>query len=482
MKYRTKLYLSLAGTAIVSSLFGFGVLFIEFRDHAFADQQTKSVTVAATTAALLDVELLKQVNAPADEHSSAYAQLKKELIKARNANRRSDVYVCFLYTLKPNPDKPGEFIYAVDSELDPEWVSHPGDRVESIAITDIAHNLNKKYSPGKFVSDWGVWSTGYAPVYDKSGHYVATVGADISVGRFSEIIEIWLQLFIIAMLASLLFAFAGGYWLAKQISSSLRSLLLCVREIGQGNLSCKASLQTHDEFEELGNEINNMTQGLRERERLKLNFARYVSQHVMEKILKVENVAKLEGERRKITVLFSDIRQFTQLAERLPPEQVVSFLNEYFEAMLDVIFRYQGTLDKFLGDGIMVEFGAPLDDQIQEKHAVMTAIGMQLELKKLLAKWEKEGKPQIAIGIGVHTGLAVVGNIGSERRIEYTAIGDTVNIAARLEQATKLLKKSILVSETTFQAVKDEFKATFRVPMILPGRKEAITIYAIEIE
>ena len=220
----------------------------------------------------------------------------------------------------------------------------------------------------------------------------------------------------------------------------------------------------------LGNAINSMTKGLRERERLKLNFARYVSQHVMDTILKSEHVAKLEGERRKITVLFSDIRQFTQLSERLRPEDVVSLLNEYFEVMLDVIFRHQGTLDKFLGDGIMVEFGAPLDDEKQELHAVQTAIGMQRELKKLVMKWEKEGRPKIEIGIGVHTGLAVVGNIGSEKRIEYTAIGDTVNVASRLEQATKLLKKPILISETTYEGIKDTFKALSLGPMILPGR------------
>jgi adenylate cyclase len=481
MKYRNKLYLSLAGTAFISSLCGFGILFYEFRQHAFTDEQTKALTVAATTASLINGNLLKNINTQADEASPDYEMAKKELIKARDANRRGDIFIKYLYTLKPNPNHPDQLIYGVDSEEDPRLVRHPGDLVKNAYMIDIIHHLGDYYSPGEFISNpYGVWISGFAPVYDREGNYVATVRADISMERYLLDLQKLMQLFFIAFLVSLLFVFAGGYLLARQISSSLRALLICVREIGLGNLNYKATLKTHDEFEELSNEINNMSKGLQERERLKLNFARYVSQHVMEKILKAETVTKLEGERRKISVLFSDIRQFTQLAERLPPEQVVSLLNEYFESMLNVIFRHQGTLDKFLGDGIMVEFGAPLNDQIQEKHAVMTAVDMQRELKKLLKKWEKEGKPQIEIGIGVHTGLAIVGNIGSEKRIEYTAIGDTVNVAARLEQATKLLKKSILISDTTYEAIKDEFKAVSLGPMILPGRKEAITIYSIE--
>lgn len=483
MKYRTKLYASLAGTAFVSSLCGFTVLFFEFRHHAFTDEQTRVLTVAATTAAIIDPNLFKGINSRADEANPAYEEAKKELIKGRDVNRRPDIYIKYLFTFKPNPQHPEELIYVVDSQEDPHLGSHPGDVVKNAFIADILHHINDYYSPGRFISNpFGVWVSGYAPLYDADGNYVVTVGADISMEHYLIDLQTLFELFLIAFLLSLLFAFVGGYLLSHRISLSLRALLSCVREIGLGNLNATASLKTHDEFEELGNEINEMAKGLKERERLKLNFARYVSQHVMEKILKTESAVKLEGERRKITVLFSDIRQFTQIAEQLPPEQVVSLLNEYFECMLEVIFRHQGTLDKFLGDGIMVEFGAPLSDQIQESHAVKTAVEMQKELKKLLLKWEKEGKPQIEMGIGVHTGIAVVGNIGSEKRIEYTAIGDTVNVAARLEQATKLLKKPILISETTYDAVKDEFKSTSLGPMILPGRKEAITVYAIDLE
>jgi adenylate cyclase len=483
MKYRTKLYLSLAGMAFVSSLSGFGVLFFQFRHHAFEDEQIKALTVAATTAALIDPGLFKNINTREDESSETYALAKRELIKARDANRRKDVFIQYVYTIKPNPKNPEQLIYSVDAEENPRVISHAGDPVENAFTTDAVHHLTDYFSPGKFIPDpYGVWISGFAPIYDKDGNYVATIGADISMENYLADFQEMMQYFLLAFLISLAFSLGAGFLLARQIGASLRILLISVREIGLGNFNYQAVLKTRDEFEELCNEINNMSKGLKERERLRFNFARYVSQHVMEKILQTENVAKLEGERRKITVLFSDIRQFTEIAEQLPPEQVVALLNEYFTKMLDVIFKHQGTLDKFLGDGIMVEFGAPLDDQHQERNAILTAIAMQKELKILLAKWQKEGKPHIQMGIGIHTGFAVVGNIGSEQRIEYTAIGDTVNVAARLEQATKSLKRAILVSETTFAPVKQEFKATSLGPLILPGRKEAIVVYAIEFE
>jgi adenylate cyclase len=148
--------------------------------------------------------------------------------------------------------------------------------------------------------------------------------------------------------------------------------------------------------------------------------------------------------------------------------------------MIDIIFANQGTLDKFLGDGLMVEFGAPLEDNMQELHAMQTAIEMQKKLTALCEKWVKEGKPEIKMGIGLHTGYAIVGNIGSEKRMEYTAIGDTVNVAARLEQATKILNMPILISEETFKAVKHIFDCKNLGSMSLPGRTEEITVYTIQ--
>jgi len=218
---------------------------------------------------------------------------------------------------------------------------------------------------------------------------------------------------------------------------------------------------------------------LTERDRLKLGFSRYVSEFVLNKVLSSEKHF-LEGQRKKITVLFSDIRDFTKLAENLPAEQVVRFLNEYFNVMIDVIFKHRGTLDKFMGDGMMVMFGAPLDDANQEENAIRAAIDMQNALTEFNAKVKEHGDIQMDVGIGIHTGLAVVGNIGSEKRMEYTAIGDTVNIAARVEQLTKNYESKIIATEETVQSMKDKFSITSFGQVQVKGKSQEISIYGID--
>jgi adenylate cyclase len=200
----------------------------------------------------------------------------------------------------------------------------------------------------------------------------------------------------------------------------------------------------------------------------------------METVLKSgSNGMQISGDRRRISVLFCDIRGFSTISENLPPETTVKFLNDYFETMVDVVFRNQGTLDKFIGDGIMVIFGAPQDDPYQEEHALRAAIEMQQELEALRKKWGPQGI-ELRIGIGIHSGPAVVGNIGSSRRMEYTAIGDTVNVASRLEAATKELGVGILVSEYTYHAARGSFRFREIGAMHVRGRSEAVRTYAVE--
>jgi adenylate cyclase len=220
-----------------------------------------------------------------------------------------------------------------------------------------------------------------------------------------------------------------------------------------------------------------MVRGLRERERLKDAFNRYVSRQVYEKFQAGE--IALSGENRHATVLFSDIRSFTTLSEQLTPTEVVAMLNEYFNVMVEIVLKYDGFLNKFIGDALMAIYNVPLDQTAPELRAVCTAIEMMQSLDLLNADRERRGQFPIKIGIGINTGPVVAGNIGHEKRLEYTVIGDAVNTAQRLESQTKVAGVTILLSEATYQAVASYVDATALPPVKVKGKAEPVALYAV---
>ncbi|MBQ2592963.1 MAG: adenylate/guanylate cyclase domain-containing protein [Candidatus Riflebacteria bacterium] len=186
-----------------------------------------------------------------------------------------------------------------------------------------------------------------------------------------------------------------------------------------------------------------------EKKHIKSAFQHYVTASVVNEILKDPKKLNLHGEERNLTIFFSDIEGFTSLAEGMSPLDVVSLLNEYLTAMTDIIFEFNGLLDKYEGDAIMAVFGAPVDQSDHATRACRCALKNQKVLNQLRGKWHREGKPQMRVRIGINTGIVVVGNMGSTMRFDYTVIGDNVNLAARLEAANKIFSSSILVSEET---------------------------------
>lgn len=485
MKYRSKLYIALIATTILSTILCFGITYSHTKKIVLSELRSNVMSVAAGTAASINRDDLIRVQSSRKDDIDAYKHIQKQLQDIRDINRRNDVYVKFIYILDPVASKPGKFVYLIDAEdktsKDYSQIDEDADEAQS---ANLDHYLKQVYSPSDFISDpWGKWMVGYAPIYDKNGKYLATVGVNLYATRVIAKINQLLEYGIIAFIITLIIALIGGWYLARRQTQSLQDLHQGVKEIGKGDLTKRIDILSNDEFGELAKDINTMATKLQERERLQLSFARYVSKHVMDSILVSDGQIKLTGERKKITVLFSDIRQFTHISERYKPEQIVKYLNEYFSVMVEIIFRNQGVLDKFIGDGMMVEFGVPLDDNLQELHAIQTAIEMRQGLKELCAKWKREGRniPEIDIGIGIHTGMAVIGNIGSEKRFEYTAIGDTVNIAARIEQLTKELKAPILISQSAVNAIKDKFEFKELGVQTIRGRDEAITLYTLDI-
>ncbi|MGQ9630042.1 MAG: adenylate/guanylate cyclase domain-containing protein [bacterium] len=247
--------------------------------------------------------------------------------------------------------------------------------------------------------------------------------------------------------------------------------------VAEGDLSFNAKVIRYDEVGQLSQSFNNMVQGLREKEYIKDTFGRYVTKEVAEAVLK--GGITLGGERREVTVLFSDIRNFTPFTESHEAEEVVGMLNEYFTAMVDIILENRGTLDKFIGDAVMAVFGAPISQEDHAERAVLTALQMREALEKFNARRISQGKEGIRIGIGINTGEVIAGNVGSEKRMEYTVVGDNVNIASRVEGLTKQYEADILITDNTYKKVKDLVRVKRHAPVVVKGKANPIRIYEV---
>jgi adenylate cyclase len=217
----------------------------------------------------------------------------------------------------------------------------------------------------------------------------------------------------------------------------------------------------------------------REKRRVKRLFSRYVSKDVYQQLLANPNEVGLGGERREMTVLFSDMRGFTTLSESGEAEDLVRQLNQYFTRMVDVVFAHRGTVDKFVGDMVMALYGAPLDDPEHADHAVQTALRMVEELQDLNRRWAVEGRAALDIGIGINTGEMIAGNIGSDTIMSYTVIGDNVNLGARLESLNKDYGTRILISEATRRQLKGHYDVRALGEVTVKGKTRAVAIYEV---
>ena len=216
-----------------------------------------------------------------------------------------------------------------------------------------------------------------------------------------------------------------------------------------------------------------------EKKYIRQTFSKFVSKSVVDELLQHPEKIKLGGEKKILTVLFSDIRGFTSISEKLTPEQLVEHLNDYLQAMTEIVFKYDGTLDKYVGDEIMAFWGAPVELEDHAFLACKCAIEQIEDLKKLNEKWQNEGKPILNIGIGLNSGDMVVGNMGSASRMDYTLMGDNVNLGARLEGTNKMYGTRIIISEFTYEHVKDRVIVRELDLIRVKGKELPVRIYEL---
>lgn len=273
----------------------------------------------------------------------------------------------------------------------------------------------------------------------------------------------------------LLLALGMALYLSRLVSAPLEILGKAVRAIGTGDLKHRIHYRSRDEFGELGHLIDGMAAGLEERERIRAAFSRYVDDDVVNEVLKKQGAEALRGEEKNISVLFADLANFTSFAEGKSPERLLKDLNSYFAEMAKTIAAEKGVLDKFIGDAVMAYWGAPVENP---DHAILACTAALAQARMFREKFAPT-YPGLGLRIGLSTGIALVGSIGSEERQNYTAMGDTVNLASRLEGVNKSFGTMICLSEATYLAAKDHFEFRLLGDVKVAGRQEAEKIYEL---
>ncbi|MDI6736702.1 MAG: adenylate/guanylate cyclase domain-containing protein [bacterium] len=308
------------------------------------------------------------------------------------------------------------------------------------------------------------------PIYQKKVK-IGTVYLGFSKQGINKILLATQNKIITITLIALVIGIIGSIFLVRFIIKPLKALAKGAQEISREDFDIILPIKSRDELGELTFTFNQMVRSLKEKQLMRYTFERYVTKEVADTILKNIEDVRLGGEQREVTTLFADIRGWTQITKELPAEKTVHLLNDFFTLMVEVVFKYEGTLAKFMGDGLMAIFGAPLYHEDDALRAVKTA----LEMKEVLSQFNKDRKNPIDIGVGITSGEVIVGNIGSEKRMEYTAVGARVNLAARLQALAE--KGQILLDKDTYLKIADSVNALRLEPIMIKGLAEPMEIY-----
>ena len=270
-----------------------------------------------------------------------------------------------------------------------------------------------------------------------------------------------------------------GIWIARGVSKPVLQLAEGARKIGQGDYQYRVNVNQPDEMGLLASSFNHMSAGLAERDQVRDLLGKVVSPAVAAELLRKD--VTLGGEEREVTVLFSDVRSFTTMCEALAPQEVLGILNRYFTRMSAIVEAHGGVVDKYVGDAIMALFGAPLANPDDADRAMKTALDMCEALDELNSQWQVRGRPAINVGIGINTDVVIAGNMGSQARLNYTVIGDGVNLASRLEGLTKTPEYAtrIIISSTTLAKAKGRYQTRRLGEVAVKGKQKPTEIYAL---
>lgn len=422
---------------------------------AFELIQEKVYSIAVSTAPRISGDKVEALKSPDQDGSDLYNEVRDALRSVRNANDTGALPVRFIYIIRPLEN--GDWEYVVDAEEKGEDRSALGEIVEF----DHDHEkpvLTLSRADEDYAKDsYGVWLSAFSPIKNSAGEPVAVVGVDIAASRVKTLLRRLLIGDLIAMAISLLLAAALAAWLSRKVTRPLTELTRFVREIGRGNFASRMKVSSTDEFGELATAVNQMAEGLQERESLKGALVHYVRSQAADSKVSGESPETGESSSRQITALVAELCGFSQLSSQLGSERVFALLNEYFSTMIDAVLRHGGSLEKSSDESVIAIFGAQSVDPQQERHAIETALAMQNALTKLLSDWNISTNSPVFLEIGIHTGMASVQHSGAQDQLDIDSVKAVVETSIKIVKVGRPLNNRLTISDTTAENLNHTF-------------------------
>ncbi|WP_162525223.1 adenylate/guanylate cyclase domain-containing protein [Rariglobus hedericola] len=441
--------------------------------------------IAVTLSETINTDELASVPASADQHTPVIASLWRRLKNIADAEPGIES----IYILQAT-ETPGKLRFLLDASK-VSRIAQTGELYDATELPFMLQGFERVSVEDRvYGDDFGQTQSSYAPLKTSDGRVIGIIGVDVLALRLAEIrwqvVRFCAAVFGIAFIAVLVITMV----VRRQVRQPLARVLEAASAIAAGKLDTRLHAPSRDEFGLLADEFDTMASHLRDRERLRETFGLYVSRELASALMKDGKLPALGGVECVATVIFCDLGNYTRISEAFSPQEVISLINEYLAAMCTIIEAHRGCLLDFTGDGIIAGFGLPLPDPDHAHNAVQCAIKMrqrltqlngEWEARGLAARWQVIGVDRIEARMGIHTGPLVAGNIGSSSRMKYCVMGDTVNIAARLEEMNKDFNSTILLSDQVKIRVPSAMTDTFADYGVvnIRGRVQAVGAYSV---
>ena len=461
-------------TLLVSLIIGIATssLVGDFVRDEFRLRLTDLAAVAATQ---IDVQAHHRLQDKRDQTSPGYLAVRDQLRLIRDRG----THIRFIYTARQRDD--GQIVFVVDAEENPADFSALGDVYSDVSPELLAAFAKppgsvKAMATERFYTDsWGTWMSAYAPLYLPDGRLEAVLGLDISAERVLEKerryqVVLWSAC---ALLTLLLMPVA--YVIAQRIRRPLSRLESDMMKVRQFNLESTPPIRSRViEINSMVEQLESMRSGLR-------SFQKYVPAELVRRLMARGVDAELGGAQQELTVFMSDIEGFTSMSEVVAPDALVHHLSEYLTVVADCLHRSGATVDQYIGDAVLAFWNAPEPTHDHAQRACEAALAAQAAIATLNRQWQAQGLSLVfRTRIGINTGQAIVGNIGSDDRMSYTAIGDQINLASRLESANKFYGTSVLLTQHTRDQLRAGSFVTRRVDqLVVYGKTVPIRVYEL---